>query len=485
MTMRARAGTLAAGIVLALALVVGACAEVSSRPPGGSASSLGPADQEFLNDVSRRTFDWFWDTTDSTTGLAPDRWPTKSFVSVGAMGFALTAYPIGAERGWVTREAAARRTRTTLAYMLAAKQDTARAGSTGYRGFYYHFLHPHDGTRFETVELSTQDTAMFLCGALFCQAYFDRDTPDEAAVRALAESLYARVDWKWAQPRPPGITLGWLPESGFLEWDYRGVNETMLLYLLALGSPSNPIDPAAWAFYTEPYRWGTFHGEEHFGFAPLFGHQYTHVWYDFRGIRDAKNREKGLDYFENARRATLAQRNYAIANPRGFRGYGADVWGLTACDGPLDTTMTLEGRERKFQTYTARGASFTEIVDDGTIAPTAVGGSLPFAPTETVAALRAMVARYGEPLYGRYGFVDAFNPTFDAPVRVQHGRVVPGVGWFDTDHLGIDQGPILAMIENERTGLVWKAMRKSPHVVRGLRRAGFTGGWLDSTEVGR
>jgi len=488
----ARAGTLAGGLlatVTVLAALVATNAGCDSGAPKLRYRGMPPtgaeADQAFLDSLAERTFRFFWDTTDSTTGLAPDRWPTKSFVSVGAMGFALTAYPIGAEHGWVTREAAARRTRTTLAFMLAARQDTARAGSIGYKGFYYHFLHPGSGARFETVELSTQDTAMLIAGALFCQSFFDRTTPDEAAIRALAESLYTRVDWQWASVRPPTISLGWDPESGHLPYDYRGYNETMILYLLALGSPTHPVDAAAWSAYTANYRWGTFEGQEHLGFAPLFGHHYSHVWIDFQGIRDSTMRARNLDYFENSRRATLAQRAYAIRNPSGYRGYGENAWGLSACDGPLDSTLTLDGRQRKFQTYNARGASFTEIVDDGTIAPTAAGGSIPYLPDETITALRHMRDTYGTPLYGRYGFVDAFNPTFDAPVRVQHGRVVPGVGWFDTDYLGIDQGPILAMIENYRSGLVWKTMRRNPHLVRGLRRAGFTGGWLDATEVGR
>jgi hypothetical protein len=487
----ARAHGLGWGLAVACALAALPLAGCATAPPptprAEAAAPLSAAEHAFLDSLAERTFRFFWETTDSATGLAPDRWPTRSFVSVGAMGFALTAYPIGAERGWVSRERAAARTRTTLAYLLAARQDTARAGVTGYRGFFYHFLDPATGHRFEQVELSTQDTAMLLAGVLFCQSYFDRDAPAERAIRALADSIYARVDWHWAQPRPPAITLGWTPEGGHLPWDYRGYNETMILYLLALGSPTYPVEPAAWSAYTATNRWGSFGpgGEEHIGFAPLFGHQYTHVWVDFRGIRDSTMRARDLDYFENSRRATRAQLDYAERNPSGFRDYGRDLWGLTACDGPLDTTFTLDGRTRTFRTYAARGASFTEVIDDGTISPTAAGGSIPFEPGLTVRTLRAMRLRYGDALYGTYGFVDALNPTFDAPVRVQHGRVVPGVGWFDTDYLGIDQGPILAMIENQRSGLVWTTMRRNPHLVRGLRRAGFAGGWLDSSQVAR
>jgi hypothetical protein len=214
-------------------------------------------------------------------------------------------------------------------------------------------------------------------------------------------------------------------------------------------------------------------------FAPLFGHQYSHLWIDFRGIQDAYMRQRGIDYFENSRRATLAQHAYAIDNPGKWRDYGSTIWGLTASDGPLDTTLVVDGAQRKFFTYAARGAAATEVRDDGTIAPTAAGGSVPFAPEITVPALKAMRARYGESLFGQYGFVDAFNPTYrNASARAQHGSIVDGVSWFDTDYLGIDQGPMLGMIENYRTGLVWRLMRQSPYIRRGLERAGFTGGWL-------
>jgi hypothetical protein len=213
----------------------------------------------------------------------------------------------------------------------------------------------------------------------------------------------------------------------------------------------------------------------------LFGHHYSHLWWDFRGIQDSLMRAHGIDWAENARRATLAQRAYAIRNPSGFRGYGERLWGLSACDGPLDGTLTIDGRKREFHTYSARGASRDEIVDDGTIAPTAAGGSIAFAPEVCIPVLMAMRHDWGAHAFNAYGFVDALNPTLNVATRVPQGQVVPGTGWFDTDQLGIDQGPIVAMIENLRTGLVWRTMRRNPYVVRGLKRAGFTGGWLDST----
>lgn len=475
----ARSAALA--LALAAAALAPACRTSPARTPQpADAESLAPHETAFLDTLAERTFRWFWDVTDPRTGLTPDRWPTRSFASVAAVGFALTAYPIGAERGWISREQARARTLATLEFLWRAPQSDAPAGAAGHRGFFYHFLDPSTGHRFERVELSTMDTALLLGGALFAQTWFDGGHPDEVRIRAVAESLYRRVEWDWAQPRPPTLALGWHPESGHLPYDYRGYNETMLLYVLALGSPTHPAHPASWSAYTEGYRWGVFHGEEHLGFAPLFGHHYSHVWIDFRGIQDSVMRARGLDYHENSRRATLAQRAYALANPGRFRGYGPRLWGLTACDGPLDGEVETSTGRRAFRTYAARGASFTEVVDDGTVAPTAAGGSIPYAPRACVEVLLAMRADHGDDVFGRYGFVDALNPTLDVPAKLQHGRVVPGKGWYDTDHLGIDQGPILAMIENHRSGLVWRTMRRNPHLVRGLRRAGFTGGWLDA-----
>jgi len=464
-----------------LALGVASCTAAAPAPALGTVATLrlSAHDTAFLDTLEHRTFRFFWERSDSLTGLTPDRWPTRSFVSVGAVGFALTAYPIGAERGWVTRAQAVERTARTLRYFWTARQDTAARGTTGHRGFFYHFLDPATGTRFENVELSTMDTALLLAGALFCQSYFDRGNAAEAEVRALADSIYRRADWRWAQVRPPTIALGWFPESGHLPYDWRGYNETMLLHILALGSPTHPVGRDTWRAYTSAYRWGSFHGQQHLGFAPLFGHQYSHVWIDFHGIRDSVMREKGLDYFENSRRATLAQQAYAIANPNGWAGYSERLWGLTACDGPLERALTIDGRERQFHTYWARGASFTEVNDDGTIAPAAAGGSIAFAPEIAIPALITMRERYGTHLFGEYGFLDAFNPTLRLAIPVQHGHVVADVGWFDTDYLGIDQGPILAMVENYRTQLVWRTLRNNPHIVRGLRAAGFSGGWLD------
>jgi hypothetical protein len=435
----------------------------------------------FLDDLERRTFDFFWETAEPATGLVPDRWPSNPFSSVAAIGFGLTAYPVGVERGYVTREEARDRVLATLRFLAGAPQGPEPTGVAGYRGFFYHFLEPETGLRFETVELSTIDTALLMAGVLFVQEYFDGEDPAEAELRELADALYARVEWPYFVRDEIGITMAWRPEPDrlFGPAHWRGYDESMLLHVLALGSRTHPVEPEVWERYTATYRWGEDYGQEHLQFAPLFGHQYSHVWIDFRGIQDATMRGRGIDYFENSRRATLAQRAYAVANPGGWRGYGAELWGLTACDGPLDATLVVGGRERTFHTYWARGAAAGDVRDDGTIAPTAAGGSIAFAPEVVIPALRAMRARYGDHLYRRYGFVDAFNPTLDEPVATRHGAVVPGVGWFDDEYLGIDQGPILLMIENHRSALVWETMKESPPIVRGLCRAGFRGGWLE------
>lgn len=464
-----------AACLSAAAALAAACSSSTLLEPSWTPTTRETA---FLDTVQQRTFAWFWEQTDPAKGLTPDRWPTPSFSSVAAVGFALTAYPIGAERGYVSRAEARDRVLATMEFFWTAPQGPEPAGVAGHKGFFYHFLDIESGHRFQQVELSTIDTSLLLAGMLFCQSYFDRSDPAEVRIRALADSIYRRVEWDWIQPRAPLVSMGWKPEEGFLPYDWTGFNEALLLYVLALGSPTHPIDVTAWGAWTRTYRWGEYYGYEHVGFAPLFGHHYSHLWVDFRGIQDSYMRGRGIDYFENAERATRAQQAYAIDNPMQWREYGELIWGLTASDGPVDREMDVNGTPRRFFTYAARGASFTEVRDDGTIAPTAAGGSVPFAPDITIPALIEMRERYGDALFTRYGFLDSFNPTFVFDVPVQHGRVLPELGWVNGDHLGIDQGPIIGMIENYRTDLVWDVMQTNPHVVRGLCRAGFAGGWL-------
>ncbi|TWI51696.1 hypothetical protein IP92_00684 [Pseudoduganella flava] len=444
-----------------------------------AANALPP----LFDDLQERTFRFFWETANPANGLVPDRHPTPSFSSVAAVGFGLTAYPIGVERGWITRAQARERTLATLRFFRNAPQGDAPAGMTGYKGFFYHFLDMKTGQRYRDVELSTIDTALFLGGALFAQSYFDREDPQETEIRRLAAEIYARVDWQWAAHNKPAVALGWKPEEGFNRYDWKGYNEAMLLYVLALGSPKpeHALGPEAWQAWTSTYErsWAAPYDRPHLTFPSLFVHQYSHVWIDFRGIRDAYMQAKGFDYFENSRRATLAQRDYAVENPLKCKGYGADMWGITASDGPVDKVLDWQGRKIPFHTYAARGMGGLPHHDDCTLAPTAAASALPFAPEIVVPAVVAMKERYGDFIYGRYGFLDSFNPSFEYRIKLQHGKVVPGKGWVADDYLGIDQGPILAMTENYRNDFVWKLMRTNPAIRTGLLRAGFTGGWLD------
>ncbi len=440
----------------------------------------------FLSELEERTFRYFWDTANPQNGLIPDRYPTPSFASIAAVGFGLTAYPIGVERHYVTRAEARERVLATLRFFAHAPNE---------HGFFYHFLDMKSGARANDSEVSTVDTALLLAGMLFCQSYFDTQHPREVQIRKLVDEIYRRVDWTWAQPRPPVVALAWTPESGFSGIDWQGYNEAMLVYLLALGSPTHSISPQAWDMWTSTYdkHWGTLYDQTYLSFGPLFGHQYTHVWVDFRGIRDAYMRAHGLDYFENSRRATYTQRRYAIANPKHWQAYGKNIWGISASDGP-GGSESYEGQEASFMRYAARGVGVGRIVDDGTIAPTAAISSLPFAPEIVVPATLEMYHRYGSSIYSVYGFLDAFNASFhSAPDAAGQSHMhLPDStvqdtpkhydGWVDQDYVGIDEGPILAMIENYRSDLVWRVMRSDPYLRQGLERAGFSGGWLTQVQ---
>ncbi len=457
---------------------LGACGR--GQNDGAAAPVTLDADVE---DLQKRTFDWFRHVTDPRTGLTPDRWPTPSFSSVAAVGFALACWPVGVERGWMTREEARDITLNTVRFFHDAPQGPDATGMTGYKGFFYHFLDMETGHRFGTTELSTVDTALLLGGMLFAARYFDGDDAGETEIRTKAQAIYDRVEWDWAVARPNLISMGWHPETGHIPYDWHVYNEGMIVLLMAMGSETHPVSPDVWTEWCSAYgdSWTDEYGSPHLHFGPMFGHQYSHMFIDFRGIRDAWMREKSaeigdFDYFQNSVRAAEAQQFYARTNPGGWVGYDDQVWGLTACDGPGDFIQTVDGREREFFSYSARGPGER---DDGTIAPTAAMASMPFAPDAVTTCLKAMKARYGEALYTQWGFLDSFNPTLserDGPLR--HGQIVPGIGWVNGDYLGIDQGPIVVMIENHRTNLVWNHMHGEPNLIRGLQRAGFEGGWL-------
>ncbi|TBR35910.1 MULTISPECIES: glucoamylase family protein [Dyella] len=473
--------------LMVTALLVGLAGAAVQAAPAKAARQAAPMTQgkvpPMIDDLEKRTFDWFWDSANTQNGLIPDHYPTKSFASIAAVGFGLTAYGVGVERGYVTRDQAVERTLATLRFFHDAPQNDSEDDATGFHGFFYHFLNMETGKReARWVELSTVDTTLLLGGVLFAQSYYDRDTAQEKEIRQLADDIYRRVEWTWAQVRKPLISMGWTPGGKFIGYDWQGYDEAMLVYILALGSPTHPIGDDAWKAWSAKYdkKWGEFYGQTFLNFAPMFGHQYSHVWVDFRGIRDAWSRDKDLDYFENSRRATLAQRAYAIANPAKWTGYGENVWGLTASNGPGGLVVKGADGERTFHGYTARGAGLDYISDDGTIVPTAAAGSIAFAPEVVVPALENMKQRYGQWIYTKYGFVDAFNLSFHTQTDLRTGKLVPNVGWVDTVHLGIDQGPIVLMIENWRSDFVWNVMKKNPYIRKGLERAGFTGGWLEA-----
>ncbi len=420
-----------------------------------------------LDALQRHAFDYFLHETNSANGLVADSSQPGAPASIAAVGFALAAYPVGVERGWMTRADAIARTLALLRFFWTSSQGTA-ANGTGYKGFYYHFLDMTTGRRAGRCELSTVDTSFLLAGMLAAAAFFDRDSDEEQEIQTLADALYRRADWPWACNGGATVTHGWMPESGFLPYRWQGYDEAVLLYLLGLGSPTYPLPVESYAAWTSTYQWKEIYGYEFIYGGPLFIHQYSHIWVDFRGIQDAYARDKGLDYCENSRRATYVQREYAIRNPLGFAGYGENFWGLTASDGPGWTTRKIDGIERSFFDYVARGAPYGP--DDGTIAPWAVVASLPFAPEIVLPTVRHFQETYPQ-ASGEYCFRCSFNLTFP-------NEPDASPGWTSPYHFGINLGPVVLMCENYRSGLLWRVMRACPYVVTGLRRAGFTNGWL-------
>lgn len=461
-------------------LLAGGAALGAAALPAIAASRARPGD--LFGDIQQRTFRFFWERANPANGLMPDRWPSPSFSSIAATGFALTAYPIGVKHGWITRAQARDRTLATLRFFWNAPQGDAPSGVTGYKGFFYHFLDMESGLRFRQNELSSIDTTLLLGGVLFAGQWFDR--PEEAEIRDLAAKIYARCDWRWFQQHDAQkrVSMGWHPESGFIARPWFGYTEGQILYVLALGAPDHYLDRDAYDGWcsTYPDSWRGSGETRHLAFGPHFAHQFTQCWVDMRGVRDATMRDAGFDYFENSRRATYWQRDYAIRNPGKWVGYSRNIWGLAACDGPGGIQAMVGDTQRRFAGYAARGPiGLPDGLDDGTITPYASVASLPFAPEIVGPAARALHARYGSAIYGRYGFFDAFNPSFTfADLPHDHGTITATAGWVDSDYLGIDQGPIVAMIENHRSGMIWETMRSHPAIRRGLKRAGFTGGWL-------
>jgi len=418
-----------------------------------------------LEVLQRLTFDCFLRETNPQNGLVPDSTRQGAPCSIAPTGFALAAYPVGVERGLITRNHAIKRTLTTLRFFWNSSHGP-EPEATGYKGFYYHFLDMKTGRRTLNCELSTIDSTFLIAGALTAAAYFSRDSEDEREIRTLADAIYRRVDWQWARDRKDTVTHGWRPESGFIKYRWQGYNEALILYILALASPTHPLPEKSYQAWSETYKWRKLYGHEFLYAGPLFVHQLSHMWIDFRGIQDEYMRHKAIDYFENSRRATYIQQQYAIRNPRGFKGYGKYIWGLTASDGPGPASKKVGGKLRRFYDYTARGVPHGP--DDGTLAPWAVVASLPFAPEIVLPSIRYFDETFPE-MTSKYGFKCSFNPTFSS---------ASGKEWISKGYYGLDQGPTVLMIENYRSGFLWRLMRRCPYIIDGLRRAGFTGGWL-------
>ena len=428
-------------------------------------------DELWLDQLQRAAFDYFPTATNPLNGLVADNSRVNSPVSIAAVGFALSSYPIAVERGWMQRDDAVGRVLAALRFFHDSDQSGGPS-ATGFKGFYYHFLDIETGARVWQSELSMIDTALLIGGMLTASEYFDAASSGESELRSLVDLLYRRVDWRWAQDGADTIRQGWKPECGFLHYGWEGYSEAILLYALALGSPTHPIDRHCYRNWTLTYQWENLYGIDCLYAGPLFIHQFSHAWIDFRGIADEFMRDKRSDYFENSRRAVRIQREYARRNPREFAGYDEDCWGLSACDGPSDERPDTTNERRRLYGYAARSVPYGP--DDGTLSAPCALASLPFAPEAVMHSLRAMFERYPE-VFAQGRLASGFNPTLGAG---------DGRAWVSAGHYGLDQGIVLVMIENHRSERVWQLIRANPYIRAGLHAAGFRGGWLQHSSRG-
>jgi len=452
-------------LFLSITLVFLAC---QPQPPRTEFISQGNIDypltaeqEHMLDTIQQKTFQFFLYEHHPDWGIVKDRTAAWAPSSIASTGFALPCFAIGAERKWISREDAARITLNILRFFMDSPQNTDTNG-VGYKGFYYHFLKMDTGTREWNCELSSVDTGLLMMGIIFARNYFNLDNETERQIRTLAGQLLERVDWDFMQMPDSGrfantLSMGWTPEKGQHDWGWAGYNEALFLYILAAGSGMTDAERSYQAWLST-YKWQTpYEGLSHVAFPPLFGHQFSQAFIDFRGVVDPYMKEKGIDYFENSRRATYVQREYAIENPYGWVGYDSLCWGVTASDGP---TEKYNFDDKEFLGYAGRGTSGPDYnyFDDGTIAPYGPLSSLPFAPEIVLPTIENILEKYGDSLWGKYGFYDAFNLTAQ---------------WVNDDYIGIDQGPLLIMVENFRTGLVWEYVMKDEIIQKGLNRLGF------------
>ena len=449
------------------------CRRIFRRDMSAHTSPHRETSAEQLERIARSTFGYFERGMNPSNGLVPDSTRQNAPATVGGSGHALACYAVGVARGYCTREHAVARTLATLRFFWHSEQSEAR-DATGHRGFYYHFLDMESGRRVGRCELSTIDSAILFAGILVAVTFFRGDSDDERDIRELGDALFRRADWNWARHGGDAVSMGWTPENGFLPYGWMGYNEALFLYVLALGSPTHAVPRRSYDAWIATYKWKRHYGYDYLFGGPLFIHQLSHVWIDFRGIRDAYMRERDSDYFENSRRATYVQQQYAIRNTRGFAGYGEHAWGVTASDGPGPANRAVNGTTRRFWAYRARGVPHGP--DDGTLSPWAVVASLPFAPEIVLPAL-AELERVHPDITGELGYKCSYNPTFSVD------QASPA-GWVSQGYYAIDQGPVVLMIENHRADFIWALMRACPYIVNGLRVAGFAGGWLDAATVG-
>jgi hypothetical protein len=413
--------------------------------------------------LQRAAFSYLTDYADADTGLVADTSRKGSPCSIAVVGFALSCYPIAVRNGWLSRADAAARALKSLRFFSQSTQSNA-PDATGYKGFYYHFLDMRTGKRVWQCELSLIDTALLIAGVLVAACYFE-GSGSESEIRELADALYRRVDWRWAQNGTASLSQGWKPECGFLHYGWEGYNEATILYVLGLGSPTFPLTTSGYVKWSLTYQWENLLSRDVLYSGPLFTHLFSHAWIDFRGIRDAFMREKASDYFENTKSAIAIHREYGERNPYGFKAYSRDFWGITAGDGPTAPEVRQNGRDRRFFGYMSRGAPYGP--DDGTIAPWAMLATLPFSAEAALAGTRRLLEIYPQ-VCDQDRFSSGFNPTLQGSSG----------GWLSEGWYGLDQGLLAMMIENHRTGLIWEIMRRCSYVRDGLKRAGFEGGWL-------